>query len=272
MVYMLKNLKAKDYTTLLGTLSGLIAVVLALPPFNAYRAAIFVLFLGVFLDLLDGYVARKMGEFNAFGVQLDSLNDAFVFGVAPAIIAYLIYTKPTTDMGLSGIPLIVMIIASFILIAGGIVRLAWFNLSENSSEYVGVPIPTTASVLGLLMLADYFTFVIANRPLASGSSVPTWFNIAMQWVIPLSMVALAWMNTTSHLVFGKVFRKKSGYVRYIFITIAILLLVMLVLMIFWREEAAVAILILILFYLGLFTWFITVGVRTAREKALAEKN
>ena len=271
MLNMLKNLKAKDYTTLLGTLSGLIAIILALPPINAYRAAIFVIFLGVFLDLLDGYVARKMGEFNAFGVQLDSLNDAFVFGVAPAIIAYLIYTQPITDMELTGLPPIIMIIASFILIAGGIVRLAWFNLSENSSEYVGVPIPTTASVLGLLMLADYFAFVIANRPLASGSSIPTWFNIIMQWVIPLSMVALAWMNTTSHLVFGKVFRKKSGYVRYIFVTIAILLLVMLVLMIFWREEAAVVILILILFYLGLFTWFITVGVRTAREKERAKK-
>ena len=269
---MLKNLKAKDYTTLLGTLSGLVAVVLVLPPLNAYRAAIFVVFLGVFLDLLDGYIARKMGEFNAFGVQLDSLNDAFVFGVAPAIIAYIIYTQQTTEMVLPGLPPIIMIVASFILIAGGIVRLAWFNLSENSSEYVGVPIPTTASVLGLLILADYFAFVIANRPLVSGSSDPTWFNIIMQWVIPLSMVALAWMNTTSHLVFGKAFRKKSGYVRYLFIIIALLLLVMLVLMIFWREAAAVVIFILILFYLGLFIWFITVGVRTAREKALAEKN
>ena len=264
---MLVELKTKDFVTLLGTLCGLIAIIFALPPFNAYRAAIFMIFLGVFLDLLDGYIARKSGEVNAFGMQIDSLNDAFVFGVAPSLIAYLIYTQPTTDMGLPGLPPLVMIIASFVLIAGGIVRLAWFNVSENPTEYVGVPIPTTASVLGLLMLVDYFAFVIANRPLASGSNEPTWFNIVMQWVIPLSMVALAWTNTTRHLVFGKIFRKKSGYVRYLFIIIGILLIVMLVLMLFWREEAAGVILILILFYLGLFTWFIVVGIKTAHEKA-----
>ena len=259
----MRILKTKDYVTLVGTLSGLVAIVLALPPFNAYRAAIFTLFLGVFLDLLDGYVARKMGEFNAFGVQLDSLNDAFVFGATPAILAYLIYTQPTTDMGLPGMPSIVMLIASFLLLAGGIIRLAWFNISENSEEYVGIPIPTTASVLGFLMLTDYFAALISGQP--------TWFNMIMQWVIPVSMVGLAWMNITDKLIFGKTFRKKIGYIRYIFVIFSTALIVMLLLVIFVRQEAAIIILILNLLFLGLFFWFVIIGARTAKAKAKLKK-
>jgi len=260
---MLVKLKLKDYATLMGTLCGIIAIVLALPPFNAYRAAIFTIFLGVFVDLLDGYIARKMGEFNAFGVQLDSLNDAFVFGAAPSIIAYLIYTQPTTDMGLPGLNSIVMLVASFFLIAGGIIRLAWFNVSENLEEYVGIPIPTTASVLGFLMLIDYFAALITVEP--------SWFNMIMQWVIPASMIGLAWMNTTSHLVYGRTFRKKIGYVRYLFVICSISLIVMLVLVIFLRQKAAVVILILNLLFLSLFIWFIIIGAQTAHAKTKLKK-
>ena len=96
---MLKVMKAKDVATLMGTLCGLSAIILALPPFHKYGIAMFLIFVGVIVDLLDGFIARLTGGGNAFGVELDSLSDGIVFGVAPALIAYMNYAVGSPDNG-----------------------------------------------------------------------------------------------------------------------------------------------------------------------------
>ncbi|MHA1585582.1 MAG: CDP-alcohol phosphatidyltransferase family protein [Promethearchaeota archaeon] len=255
---MLKELKLKDYATLLGTLCGVFAIVLALPPIKAYRGAMFMIMVGIIADLLDGYVARKTGQFNDFGIEIDSLSDSLVFGVAPALIAFLTYTQVTTDMGLPGHHWAIMFIPSFILMAGGIVRLAWFNVSENLNEYRGMPIPVSAASLSVFMMADYFAYIMV------GSHV-TVFNKIMQWFIPVLMIFLAWCNTTSHLIYGKDFRKKSGKTKYIFLVMGILTIAEFVMMAFFREETAIIIFIILMGYLAVFVWFLYVGFSTAHS-------
>ena len=50
------------------------------------RAA-WLIFFGMFLDTLDGRIARMTNSTSDFGAQLDSLADVVSFGVAPALLA-----------------------------------------------------------------------------------------------------------------------------------------------------------------------------------------
>ena len=54
-------------------------------------AAAFILIV-VFLDGMDGRVARRLSVSSELGKQLDSLCDLVFFGVAPAFLIYLQYT------------------------------------------------------------------------------------------------------------------------------------------------------------------------------------
>ncbi|HET9869824.1 MAG TPA: CDP-alcohol phosphatidyltransferase family protein, partial [bacterium] len=43
----------------------------------------------IFLDFMDGRVARATGTTSRFGMEFDSLSDLISFGMAPAILIYL---------------------------------------------------------------------------------------------------------------------------------------------------------------------------------------
>ena len=60
-----------NFITLLNLFSGCVAVIFALQG-NMKLTALFV-FLGIFFDFFDGFVARKLNVQSALGVQLDSL-------------------------------------------------------------------------------------------------------------------------------------------------------------------------------------------------------
>lgn len=254
---MLSELKKKDYATLLGTLCGIFAIVLAIG-FDAPRGAMFMIFAGCFADLLDGYVARKTGEFNEFGIQLDSLSDAIVFGIAPAIIAFVSYAgKITTDMGIQSHNSLLMMIPTFLLIAGGIVRLAWFNVSEEKGAYEGVPVPVSASILVLLMLADYLASLVSEGP--------NWFNYFMHYFIPIAMIILAWFNVSDRLRYGKTIRKKSGGMKFLFLFSGLTVTALAIMVTFFREQTAVFTLIITLALWSIWIWFIVLGFKTAKE-------
>ena len=259
---MISELKKKDYATLLGTLCGVFAIVLT-TGFDAPRGAMFMIFAGCFADLLDGYVARKTGEFNEFGIQLDSLSDAIVFGIAPAIIAFTSYSgfgiveSTISHMGIARHNSLLMLIPTFLLIAGGIVRLAWFNVSEDKGSYEGVPVPVTATILVLLMMADYLASLVSDGP--------SWFNYFMHYFIPVAMVILAWMNVTDRLKYGKTIRKKSGGMKFLFLFSGIFVTILAILVQFFREQTAVITLIMTLLLWSIWIWFIILGIKTATE-------
>jgi len=97
-------------------------------------------------DGLDGKVARLTNTTSEFGVQFDSLADLVAFGVTPAITVYFWQLHSFGTLGL---------MASFLLIACGALRLARFNVQAavtSKKFFVGLPIPAQASTLATLIL------------------------------------------------------------------------------------------------------------------------
>ncbi|HEV3189412.1 MAG TPA: CDP-diacylglycerol--serine O-phosphatidyltransferase [Polyangiaceae bacterium] len=119
-----------------------------------YRASLLLVF-ALFFDTLDGRVARLTKTQSAFGLQIDSLADVISFGVAPALLVF--------RWSLSQRPL-VGLIAAFLFVAAGAVRLARFNVlsmgdkgapTKPGKYIVGLPVPGAAGILISLVLANH---------------------------------------------------------------------------------------------------------------------
>ncbi len=132
---------------------GFYAIVIALSGAAAdrfYGAAVAILF-GVLFDAADGRVARMTKTQSDFGMQLDSLADVITFGLAPAVVVYL---WSLAQYGIIGL------VAAFLYVACGAIRLARFNLmaadpSASSKFFLGLPIPLAASTLMSLVMVHY---------------------------------------------------------------------------------------------------------------------
>lgn len=111
------------------------------------------------LDGLDGKVARLTNTSSDFGVQYDSLADLVAFGVTPAI---LVYQWELSRLGRLGL------MASFLLVACGALRLARFNVlakTTNKKFFLGLPIPAQACTVATFYM---FTQVPEFARLAEG--------------------------------------------------------------------------------------------------------
>ena len=107
----------------------------------------------VLLDKLDGTSARLLGATSKFGVQLDSLADLVVFGVAPAgTLMLLSRANPELYLRYGDFGLIPAMLALFVVCSA--LRLAKFNvLAETGGPGVFYGMPTTlAGGLVALML------------------------------------------------------------------------------------------------------------------------
>lgn len=103
-------------------------------------------------DGLDGKVARLTGTSSDFGVQFDSLSDLVAFGVTPAIMVYQWQLAPFGRLG---------ILASFMLVACGALRLARFNVMSGKTVtskkfFVGLPIPAAGCMLALFYMFERY--------------------------------------------------------------------------------------------------------------------
>src|SRR5262245_49388140 len=120
-----------------------------------FERASLLLVYALFFDMLDGRVARATKTQSAFGLQIDSLADVVSFGVAPALLVYRwsLYQKPTAGL-----------IAAFLFVAAGAVRLARFNVlsmgesgkpTKPGKYIIGLPIPGAAGILISLVIANH---------------------------------------------------------------------------------------------------------------------
>lgn len=144
-----------DWVTMTGTASAILGIILASNGKTTY--AIFLLIFSAICDAFDGVVARRfksLKDYEVYGIELDSLNDAIAFGILPMMIV----------KNMSHDTLIVYLIFIFFSIAG-IIRLAYFNMlsttkKTNGKEFVGMPI--TASAI-IIPLAYFITFIIGKN-------------------------------------------------------------------------------------------------------------
>ncbi|MEA2090988.1 MAG: CDP-diacylglycerol--serine O-phosphatidyltransferase [Campylobacterota bacterium] len=139
LIYILPNL-----FTAASIFSGIFSIINAIN--GEFDKAAWLIMLSLIFDGLDGRVARLTNTCSKFGVEFDSLADIVAFGVAPALLMYLFVGHEFGRFG---------VVASALFVIFGAIRLARFNIMTVSSEpsvFIGVPIPTAAVFVSLLVL------------------------------------------------------------------------------------------------------------------------
>lgn len=151
-----------DYTVILTYISVAISLVgMALAFREYYFCAIVCLLFSGLCDMFDGMIARtkknRTVEEKKNGIQLDSLADIVCFGVFPAVIG-IVLAKDTVFFP-------VMVIISVLYVLCGIIRLAYFNVTEELRQqktndrrknYDGLPITSIALIVPALFCARAF--------------------------------------------------------------------------------------------------------------------
>ena len=123
--------------------------------------ASWLLFIGMFLDTLDGRIARMTGTTADFGAQLDSLADVVTFGIAPAAMAKFLLTWTFPAMSSRLIFCFCLVYA-----LGAALRLARYNVESGRMRdtgetphvtrvFRGLPSPAAAGVMASLVLVRH---------------------------------------------------------------------------------------------------------------------
>jgi CDP-diacylglycerol--serine O-phosphatidyltransferase len=167
-------------------------------PFGAqmhFRAASIAIGVAVFLDGLDGRIARMTNTVSDFGREMDSLADVISFGVAPAVLAFawgIQFVDPPTSLITPEQLRRAGYILSFVFLLCGAMRLARFNVQKNPvpknpgrpdrKYFVGLPIPSGAAlVVGVIY--------------ATGSTPLHWWILSVMWLVLLGLLAFLMVST-----------------------------------------------------------------------------
>jgi CDP-diacylglycerol--serine O-phosphatidyltransferase len=165
----------------------------------------------MFLDGLDGRIARMTNTVSEFGRELDSLADVIAFGVAPAILAW-VWGFQFVDGGITGQAREQIHRAGFffvfLFLMCGASRLARFNIQINPvpknpgrpdrKYFVGLPIPPAAALIAAIVYA-------------AGSAPLTWWPLSLAWLVLLGMVSFLMVSTWRYRSFKdfNLFRPRS---------------------------------------------------------------
>ena len=151
--------------------------------------------IAVFLDGLDGRIARLTNTVSEFGRELDSLADVIAFGVAPAILAWVwgfqfvdgsLDNQVREQIHRAGFFFV------FLYLLCGASRLARFNIQNNPvptnpgrpdrKYFVGLPIPAGAAVIAAIVYAAQST------PLR-------WWPLSVAWLVLLGLLSFMMIST-----------------------------------------------------------------------------
>ncbi len=145
------------------------------------QTAIFLILGACLFDMLDGRIARAIGEESPFGREFDSLADIVSFGVAPALLMHHVVLD-SLDSERAG-----WFIAFFYLLCGAI-RLARFNClaqvatGKPSRDFTGCPIPAAAGVISSV------TLLLLDPKAKNFLELSAW-----KWSLPALMVLLSFL-------------------------------------------------------------------------------
>ncbi|MDP4095979.1 CDP-diacylglycerol--serine O-phosphatidyltransferase [Paenibacillus sp. P96] len=195
--------------TLCNLFLGIIAILMAVD--GQYSHAAIMVIVAMLLDGLDGRVARALNAQSEFGKELDSLSDVISFGVAPAVIMYLVALQ-------SASPALAWTVTAIFPMCGAL-RLARFNVVSGSRGYfTGLPIPAAGGVLATLSLfhqdISLFSMAVATLLLSylmvSSLKYPNFKKVGLPkkavWIAPLVVfgavvVAVQFPDQLSKLIF-----------------------------------------------------------------------
>lgn len=152
-IYLLPNLLTTG-----AMFAGFYAVIAGMG--QDFRSACVAIVVAMFLDGLDGRVARLTNTQSAFGAEYDSLSDMLAFGVAPALICF---SWGLSELGKIGWT------AAFIYVACAALRLARFNVQLGSTDkrfFVGLASPSAAGLVVFMVWTLHEFDVDVSSPVA----------------------------------------------------------------------------------------------------------
>lgn len=138
-IYLLPNLLTTG-----ALFAGFYSIVAAID--GNFTAAAWSIFVAMFLDGLDGRVARMTSTASDFGKEFDSLADMVSFGLAPAIVTYQWGVERLAEFGAVWGRL--GWLAAFLYVAAAAFRLARFNTNTAALDrryFQGLPSPSAAA-------------------------------------------------------------------------------------------------------------------------------
>jgi CDP-diacylglycerol---serine O-phosphatidyltransferase len=155
----------------------------------------------VFLDGLDGRIARMTNTTSDFGREMDSLADVISFGIAPAVLAFA-WGVQFVDAGFSetlrGELFNFGSFIAFMFLLCGALRLARFNVQKNPipknpgrpdrKYFVGLPIPAAAGMVAAVVYAS------DAQPIA-------WWPLAVAWLALLALLGFLMVSTWRYYSF-----------------------------------------------------------------------
>jgi CDP-diacylglycerol--serine O-phosphatidyltransferase len=155
----------------------------------------------VFLDGLDGRIARMTNTTSDFGREMDSLADVISFGIAPAVLAFTWGVQQVdTTIGANIREQLTRFgtFASFLFLLCGAARLARFNIQKNPvpknpgrpdrKYFVGLPIPAGAAMVAGVV------FAFDGQPLA-------YWQFSAAWMVLLAVLGLLMVSTWRYYSF-----------------------------------------------------------------------
>tara|TARA_B100000900_G_C20487844_1_gene678266 strand:+ start:227 stop:943 length:717 start_codon:yes stop_codon:yes gene_type:complete len=161
--------------TLFNLFLGCIVTLLLIENNLEVRNIFIITVICLFLDYLDGYLARKLNAKSDIGIQLDSLADLVSFGLVPGILMYNMFNEaPSSSVG--------SISASFIPFTGFVItlcsafRLARYNTRKSTLKFFkGLPTPANTLLI--------YSFAIISADGNTFSNIILDYNILMLIVI-----------------------------------------------------------------------------------------
>lgn len=180
-----------NMVTLGAVCVGLTAVRFALD--GRIDLAVIALVVAMFMDGIDGRLARALNSTSLLGKELDSLADFFNFGIAPGLILHLALFNQSTRVDFTWVA--IMLVAACCAF-----RLARFNASQDSQvaqTFEGVPAP----VLALLTLLPVYLHLLEFE------FITQWPAVVSLYVIGCGFLAVSQLPTLSlkSLVFPKAY-------------------------------------------------------------------
>ena len=159
---MIKLVSIADVISLINAIFGFIAIFFLLSNLSLteeirLRISFSFILLGLLTDGLDGIVARKTRK-SDIGDNIESIADMTSLIIAPAIFIYVVYY----DLVFSNFNNhILLLIALFLYLTLGVIRLCSFHIMKNKRYFIGLPASVSAIILLVLTLFEVnFIYII----------------------------------------------------------------------------------------------------------------
>lgn len=157
---LLKMLSPADYFSIANGAIGALGILYFIDGSERHiMFGIALIFIAMFMDGLDGAVARRFGSKHHLGVYLDSMADAVSFCFAPAVFIYKLFYDISRGGALEDLDNFLAVATAISIATVGIVRLSIFSYfkEDTMKTFLGMPTPSVAFFVltGGIIFQDY---------------------------------------------------------------------------------------------------------------------